>query len=759
LALVDKKKTAAAPFRYKRLKSVCAGVLLVAFVAAGHAGAQPQRDKTRSGPDSVAARDSVDSGSCDSTRAIMRLNDITVIEQSVVDELRNSPEAVSVIDASELRGRSISIEDALSRVAGITVRRSGGMGGDSRIMIHGLEGKRVKVFVDGSPINAPDGTFSLNDFPLDLVERIEVYKGLVPARFGGDGIGGAINIVERDYDPSYIDIIYSYSSFNTHQAFALFKKNNKKLGWQTGLESILYYSDNDFTFEHPKIEDLTVTCENGRYTWFGVTAPQTFTKLWFDEITLEPVFITGTRDIQGFKTNYKHVTSEYWSALLEFAFEKERFFSERLSFQYDGLLWPLGETRFIDTSHYQYDFEGNSWPSSIGEGQGEEGLGPNNSNDKLFEFRQRLNLTLSANDNHDINLNSNFHYTKNTFADSLAYAHAGFNTSPYPGRLLSVVTGLTWEANSKNRTWTNIVSGKAFYYRTSLIDMGENVMGGLLEDPETKKHNQVTFGFGEAVRWAPVAPLGIKASFQRTYRIPTPDEFFGDGNMVSPSPELKPEKANNVNIGLYFDKSDVLLMKRVRLDATGFYRFVEDMIRKFESVNGAGYYNSPKIKIRGFDAELKVDVTKWLYGYGNVTYQDVRNALKYEPGTDNAPNHLYGKREPHFPFFFFNLGLEVHTANLFGLFGDRQYSKLTWDAQFVDEYLFNYEESVKQNMRIPARFVQHAGVQQSFADDLFSISAEIRNMFDVEEVDLYENPIPGRTFALKAHFALIGKEE
>ena len=53
--------------------------------------------------------------------------------------------------------------------------------------IHGLEGKRVAIYIDGFPLNSPDGSFDINDIPIDAIKYIEIYKGIVPAEYGSTG--------------------------------------------------------------------------------------------------------------------------------------------------------------------------------------------------------------------------------------------------------------------------------------------------------------------------------------------------------------------------------------------------------------------------------------------------------------------------------------------------------------------------------------------------------------------------------------------
>ncbi|MDR0750347.1 MAG: carboxypeptidase-like regulatory domain-containing protein, partial [Tannerellaceae bacterium] len=111
------------------------------------------------------------------------LSEVTVTARNSarkIKEIVESPMAVSVIDGTKLRGLTSGIEDVLKRTSGLTVRQTGGLGSESRLSVHGLEGKRVAVFINGFALNSPDGSFDINDMPVDVIERIEVYKGIVP---------------------------------------------------------------------------------------------------------------------------------------------------------------------------------------------------------------------------------------------------------------------------------------------------------------------------------------------------------------------------------------------------------------------------------------------------------------------------------------------------------------------------------------------------------------------------------------------------
>lgn len=132
---------------------------------------------------------------------------------------------MAVINAKELQGRSVSLESVLDKSIGLKVGQSGGLGSSSRIIVHGLEGNRIQILWDGIPMSSSDGTFSLDEIPIDIIERIEVYKSIIPARFGCDGLGGAVNIVTKEYTTDYMD-----ASYQTHKGSLFSRKNFPKSG-------------------------------------------------------------------------------------------------------------------------------------------------------------------------------------------------------------------------------------------------------------------------------------------------------------------------------------------------------------------------------------------------------------------------------------------------------------------------------------------------------------------------------------------------
>ena len=109
-----------------------------------------------------------------------------------------SPGSVTVINTEEFKGEQKDLPDLLERVPGLFVQRINGTGHYTVARVRGATGAQVNVYIDGVLANLNgDAAVNLSIVPVENVERIEVYRGYVPARFVGAPLGGVINIVTK----------------------------------------------------------------------------------------------------------------------------------------------------------------------------------------------------------------------------------------------------------------------------------------------------------------------------------------------------------------------------------------------------------------------------------------------------------------------------------------------------------------------------------------------------------------------------------
>ena len=154
-------------------------------------------------------------GASTSSEDVTKLDLLSVETESEAEQaaIAKQVETVSTIDAAELQNTSKSVSKAINSASGVKVRKSGGMGGEGKINIRGMEGKNIKVLVNGVPVET-QGNLGLDDIPIDQIADIEVYKGYIPARFATDGAGGAINIVTKKRPTNSVDASYSCKPFD-----------------------------------------------------------------------------------------------------------------------------------------------------------------------------------------------------------------------------------------------------------------------------------------------------------------------------------------------------------------------------------------------------------------------------------------------------------------------------------------------------------------------------------------------------------------
>jgi vitamin B12 transporter len=88
------------------------------------------------------------------------------------------------------------ISDVLRDVPGVSVSRSGTVGGQTSVRMRGAEGNHTLVLIDGIEASDPFyGSFDFATLIADEVARVEVLRGQQSALYGSEAIGGVINYI------------------------------------------------------------------------------------------------------------------------------------------------------------------------------------------------------------------------------------------------------------------------------------------------------------------------------------------------------------------------------------------------------------------------------------------------------------------------------------------------------------------------------------------------------------------------------------
>lgn len=149
------------------------------------------------------------------------------------------PASVRLITAEQIKEMpAAAIDDLLRTEASINVDRKNGIfSKNASVNMRGLNSSaRTLVMLDGVPLNKADGGgVNWNRVNTESVDRIEVIKGPGSAMYGGNAMGGVINIITKDIqDEPAGSIKLSVGSCNTQGAQAFLSSRTKKLpklGW------------------------------------------------------------------------------------------------------------------------------------------------------------------------------------------------------------------------------------------------------------------------------------------------------------------------------------------------------------------------------------------------------------------------------------------------------------------------------------------------------------------------------------------------
>ena len=690
------------------------------------------------------------------------LNEVVVrgsSQQAEINRIRQSPMAVTVVDGSKLRGRSSGIEEILTRTSGIKVRKTGGLGSASRISVHGLEGKRVAVYINGFPLNSPDGSFDINDIPIDVIKYIEVYKGIVPAEYGGDGLGGAINIVTREDECDLVGFTQELASFGTSKTLTSAQKLFAKSGILFNVAFFKNKSKNNYTMSWPVFEINLPVSEyrkvrrnNDYYDADFYHVGIGFRKLYFDKLDLECAFYRNKKGIQSLNFDSQHAYMKGFNIMPTLHIEKDDFIFKGLEMK-SSLVIPIIQTSLIDTTTTR-----RQWDGTITQAMGEtEDNLLNESHNRQFELRNKFNLKYTFGQ-HTFNINNQLALSDYRPKDERMNDYLGFDPSSFPSKMISNNIGLCHLYASSNHRFQNSLTISIYYLKSKIFRTSDALSKAQMKDASAPKQtsvNKTYYGFSEGVSYEFWKGVRGKFSFSHNVRLPDTGELFGNGMSIKPSVNLLPEIGDNLNVGTIIDTRNVMGLTRVQWETNFYYMYIQNMIRLFPTDIRSIYTNLGKTSTMGFDTDLKVDVTPNIYTYFNLTLQDIRDRQKWLNDTKGTDNPTYNKHVPNIPSFYFNYGLEYHAENLLGR---NELSRIYMDVSHVGEFDWGWQMSTLSDQRkkwiIPSNDVFTIGLQQSFWHNNISLSFEVENIFDKENYMEFKMPLQGRTFKTKLRFNL-----
>lgn len=679
-----------------------------------------------------------------------QIDNVVVLGRTEVQDINRQSYNVTALDAKSLHNSTLDLSHALDRVAGVRVRETGGVGSSFNFSLNGFSGNHVRFFLDGVPIDNLGSSFQINNIPINFAERVEVYKGVVPIWLGSDALGGAVNIVSAQNIGNYVDVSYSYGSFNTHRT-AINAGMISRSGFTLQLNAFQNYSDNNYWVTLDEAADAS-----GQY--FRNQRLRRFHDQYHNETLVAKVGVVNKpyadRLLLGMTVgqNYKEMqTGARMVSVFGAWHRRGDILMPSLTYQKKDLLldgldvtvnanYNLGEERSIDTVSMRYYWIGEPTPTGRGGGERDGGLYRYRNNNGLAMATVNYQITPQQ----TVTLNNVFNTFDRKGKNEL---NPDQSQSRVPKQTNKNVLGAGYSYNAEDR-WNVSLFGKLYQQTAKTDTLGPDpVTNDDVYRTARKRHQNV--GYGVAGSYFLQPQLQLKGSYEKSIRLPESDELYGDVENLEGNYGLKPESSHNANFGIAYQVS-LHNKHHWSFSGSAIYRYATDYIYRILNRNQSKYVpaNLDGVSNIGGDVEIRYSFKDLLTAGTNFTYQNVRNQQKYEPGyTGVSP--VYRDRMPNLPYAFGNADASLFLKDVGGK-GNRL--SLGYNLLYVQQFYLYWPSRGGDKKFVPRQWSHDANITYTLQNGRYNIALECKNLTDALLYDNFSLQKPSRSFYVKLRY-------
>ncbi|MEM6526143.1 MAG: carboxypeptidase-like regulatory domain-containing protein [Bacteroidota bacterium] len=706
------------------------------------------------------------------------LDEVVVTAKSEARQLELSAKSVQIIETREVKLKSADLGEVMAQTEGVNVQRAGGLGSGVRFALNGLSGDQIRFFYDGIPLNFSPYAFGIANVPVNAIDRVEIYKGVVPIQFGADALGGAVNLASPEvYDGWAGSASYQVGSFNTHRVTGNINYANDQTGLFVLAGGFYDDTDNDYKIdvaipnEQGQLQQETVRRFHDGYRAYGANVRLGIrNKAWANELSLEGYYGDYDNEVQNSQAPglIDQLSLGINQAVAGSPFGDLRFtsFSQGVNLNYNVSSPPRGGGRWedipppnprqrgtweldlkagynytervsIDTSRNLYNWFGEV--IRIQQQPGEFALADHLITKSTSYFaRQQLTYTLS--DNHSFKLAIAPTYQYRTADDLLI--DGPFDPALDEGFLFDLVSGIEYTADLLDERLQNIAFIKNYRQNIRIESLDPSVEETLIDERSVSN-----YGAGNGIKydWSP--RFSTKLSYEYAYRLPRQDEIFGDGQLILENLELRPESSHNVNLQWSF-ASKPGTKNDWQLQGNFFLRKIDDLIFLLVSPDNLGsFQNVWSATSQGFELSGRWrDVVKGLTLSANTTYQEYLNTSETGPFES-----FEGDRIPNTPYFFANGSAAYELTDLIK---KKDRLSIFWNMRYVNAFFVGWESAGLRQFKaeVPNQTIHAAGIthRMNIKNIQNALTLEVQNLTNAKVFDLFGVQRPGRAIYIKS---------
>lgn len=706
------------------------------------------------------------------------LDEVRIEKKSVKKEIETSGFAVAVIETKEASLRNLTTNELLDRAVGVRVRQNGGEGSPIEYNLNGMSGSTIGLFLDGIEISTYGSSFNLNNIPPSMIERIEVYKGVLPSHLTGNYIGGAINVImKKDASSNNITAAVSYGSFNTYRADIGGLYRNQKNGFTARVSGFYSHSDNNYEM-WGKFSKYTrpggrvdryyrVKRANDEFKTVGGRFEFGFTNVkWADQFFLGYNVSDSHKEVPHGITMTKPYFgrfNDYQAHVFSLNYNKKNLFIDGLSLNVNAV-HSKRNTYLQDTVSLRYNWDGtllvkNSEgpPETYGyePGKGQQGDAVISDIDRTIS-NVRSNLAYTIFSGQRISLNHKFEKTNREDKDLLNPARSRWITN---NNTTTNIWGLNYESELLDgKLRTNIFGKYALYHTDQRTPTGEKDGTMVYEHNKIKRNNK---GFGGTLSYEAVKRGFIIVSAEKSFIMPTDRHVYGEPESnVLANPDILPERAINYNVGARYGALEVGKHK-LSLYGNMFWRngydkiiqqtrteeVVEGREGQVEDIQVTQFVNLSKTQSIGYEAEVNYVFDNRLNAM--VNFSKFNSLFKVKSDEMGNPHSLYDKQIPNEPFFTVNGNVQYRMNNILQ---KKSVVNLYYNVGYVAPFSTIWIES--EWFTTPTQLAHDLGASYRFPSGKLVASLDCKNVLNAELYDNFGVQKPGRAFYIKLNYTI-----
>ncbi len=528
--------------------------------------------------------------------------------------LSDAPAIISVINKNNIkRTGATTLVELLKSIPGVEV--TVGMTGEYRVSIRGVRKEgNILILLNGNRLNDFYDARAIFDIPTDFIDRVEVIRGPGSALFGTNAVAGVINIFTVKNVSSAKVMGGLNKSFGTFENYAYqgekFKFNLSAGYYQTdGLPATVDLDKGDkwslvgpYQGDDPDLAGTTKEYDVNRWSKTG------YLNIGgeFGDISLSTFAIYQQRGTWIGNSFVVAPDSQYETLKILPDLTYKKSLSKKVDFQ--------GKF-FADLSIYNNLIQDNpdGYISSTSKDIFDDGA-LTKENYFSSSYGADFQFTFDIADNFDVISGVSLEYMKiNDYNLSRNYR---LSTDEYYGKNFGIFDeNITINQEGKTRY---ILAGylQADY---RLEDFG--FIAGFRFDHYSDFGN--TFNPRLGIIYKPLTTLSFKLLYGQAFRAPTFKELYDNTNPLRDGTlgrdNLEPETLKSIELGLEWSFGKHIFR------ANGFYNMTENLLASFDESGsgGVGFYeNKGNIDSYGFEAELVLNLHKYISIFGNVSWSE-----------------------------------------------------------------------------------------------------------------------------------------